>query len=95
MEMGLTASKYLLLLSNIIILLSGMGMVATGVYSLSIGSHLTSFVSTGLPIGLLLLGVLLVILALIGLYGTIMELQWALQLVSASAYNSILVCSCL
>lgn len=94
MNVALSTSKYLLLLSNILILLSGMGMVATGVYTLSMGSNLVTFVSTGLPIGVLLLGILLVILALIGLYGTMMDLAWALQLVYFLAKFSTLDCFC-
>jgi hypothetical protein len=81
MHLNVPASKYLLLVSNILILLCGLGMIGVAVYAISVGSHIASFVSTGLPVGVLLLGILLSVVALMGLYGAIKELSWALQLV--------------
>ena len=68
-----TMSKYMLVVLNFLNLLLGMAVLAVGIYGTAVGSQLTHLVSITAPILVLVLGGLLVLASVLGLYATFME----------------------
>ena len=65
--------KKILNASDLVVLLCGIGMLGTGVYSLSL-SHQMSFIATGIPTMILLLSIATMTIAFIGIYSNVMDI---------------------
>lgn len=70
---GIGMSKYMLIVLNFLSLLLGLGILITGIYSTSMGSEISHLVSLQIPYTVLILGLLMIMASILGMYATMTE----------------------